>query len=304
MALTPKQAKTISDISDMLYDFLPGKPHPYANQSISFKGVAAETGLAKYWLDGSKLPSINSLLGNTYQFEKGMFCNLMINIVNKGIIYRKKKNPVKHDEIIKLNKLILVLDFKIPELWDDGFLSCLSGDIDNTTNTNQTLNKEVDYEVLLQDLLEITKLTPQARGFAFEKFLNRLFEAFGLSPSASFRITGEQIDGSLELDNEYYLIEAKWQDKPCNNADLTVFQGKITRKSSWTRGIMVSMNGFSDDSFVAFGKGIPTNLITIDGQDLYALLYKKISLAEGLRKKIRWAAETGEIAKSFFELYI
>ncbi len=67
---------------------------------------------------------------------------------------------------------------------------------------------------------------------------------------------------------------------------------------------MISMNGFSEDSFVAFGKGIPTNLITLDGQDIYALLYKKIALPEGLRRKIRWAAETGEIAKSFFELYI
>ena len=218
--------------------------------------------------------------------------------------YRKKKNPIKRDEIIKLNELILSLDFKIPELWDDEFLSCLSEDIGKPANASPAPTKEVDYELLLQNFMEITKLSPQARGFAFEKFLNRLFEAFGLSPRVSFRIVGEQIDGSLELDNEYYLIEAKWQVKPCNNADLTVFQGKIIRKSSWTRGIMISMNGFSEDSFVAFGKGIPTNLITIDGQDIYALLYKKIALPDGLRKKIRWAAETGEIAKSFFELCV
>lgn len=303
MALTPKQAKTISDISDMLYDFLPGKPHPYANQSISFKGVAAEMGLSMYWIDGSKLPSINALLCNTYQFEKGKFCNLIIGIVNKGIVYRKKKSPVKRGEIIKLNKLIAALDFKIPELWDDDFLNCLSEDAAHPA-PKEVPTQEVDYESLLQDFLEITKLAPQARGFAFEKFLNRLFGAFELSPRASFRITGEQVDGSLELDNEYYLIEAKWQDKPCNNADLTVFQGKITRKSSWTRGIMISMSGFSEDSFVAFGKGIATNLITLDGRDIYALLYKKITLPDGLRKKVRWAAETGEIAKNFFELYI
>lgn len=67
---------------------------------------------------------------------------------------------------------------------------------------------------------------------------------------------------------------------------------------------MISMSGFSEDAFVAFGKGIPTNLITLDGKDIYALLYKKIALPDALRKKIRWAAETGEIAKSFFELYI
>lgn len=90
--LTSKQAKAISDISGILYDFLPGKPHPYAIQSNSFKGIAIQQGLIKYWLDVSKLPSINHLIENTYQFERNKFCRLIIEIINKGIIYRKNKN--------------------------------------------------------------------------------------------------------------------------------------------------------------------------------------------------------------------
>ena len=49
---------------------------------------------------------------------------------------------------------------------------------------------------LKQSLLDIHKLTPQARGYSFETFLQQLFEASNLQPRAPFRNTGEQIDGS------------------------------------------------------------------------------------------------------------
>ena len=70
----------------------------------------------------------------------------------------------------------------------------------------------------------------------------------------------------------------------------------------WTRGLIISFNGFSKDGLEAFSKGRPTNLITLDGQDLYAILSQDMSFVDVLKKKIRWAAETGEIAKSVFEL--
>ena len=60
-------------------------------------------------------------------------------------------------------------------------------------------------------LLEVTAALPQKRGFEFERFLKDLFDAFGLSARASFRLTGEQMDGSLVMHNEIYLFEAKWQ---------------------------------------------------------------------------------------------
>lgn len=48
---------------------------------------------------------------------------------------------------------------------------------------------------------------------------------------------------------------------------------------------MISISGFSNETFVSFGRGMQTNLITLDGQDIYALLEKKIPLVDGLRKK-------------------
>jgi len=48
---------------------------------------------------------------------------------------------------------------------------------------------------LKMDLLSLEKIEPLQRGFAFERFLNDLFEAHSLVPRAPFRLVGEQIDG-------------------------------------------------------------------------------------------------------------
>ena len=50
----------------------------------------------------------------------------------------------------------------------------------------------------------------QAAGLQLEKVLSRLFALHGLSHREPFRVVGEQIDGSFELDHEVYLLEAKW----------------------------------------------------------------------------------------------
>jgi hypothetical protein len=58
------QQAALDDLAQHLYDFLPGKPHPYADQSLSFPGVAKALGLERYWPGGSKQPAIRSLLGS------------------------------------------------------------------------------------------------------------------------------------------------------------------------------------------------------------------------------------------------
>jgi hypothetical protein len=67
------------------------------------------------------------------------------------------------------------------------------------------------YESLSLLLKEVMQLAPNPRGFAFERFLDELFTAFKLAPRRSFRLVGEQIDGSFHLASETYLLEAKWQ---------------------------------------------------------------------------------------------
>ncbi len=145
---------------------------------------------------------------------------------------------------------------------------------------------------LLNKLMTVSALDPQPRGFAFEKFLKELFDANGLDGRASFRVVGEQIDGSFEMSSETYLLEAKWTSKAVDAADLRSFNAKVEGKSSWSRCLYVSDSGFSEDGLLAFGKG--KSLVCMDGLDICEMLQKKLSLQEVLSKKVRRAAETGK----------
>jgi hypothetical protein len=82
-------------------------------------------------------------------------------------------------------------------------------------------------------------------GLALEQLLNRRFDLFQLHPRQPFRIVGEQIDGSFELEGQVYLLEAKWEKHPLPEADLLIFRGKIEGKSTFTRGVFIALNDVS-----------------------------------------------------------
>ncbi len=147
-------------------------------------------------------------------------------------------------------------------------------------------------ETLKTQLMKISQLDPQKRGFSFEVFLKELFDVNGMAGRASFRNTGEQIDGSFELSGETYLLEAKWQSAQVGVADLRSFNGKIEDKASWSRGFFISDSGFTEVGLAAFGRG--HSVVCMDGLDLYEMLDRSLSFAFVLSRKVRRAAETGK----------
>jgi len=302
MALTLTESQAVNEIAKLLYEFLPGKPHPYADQRISFAGVAHDVGLGNLWSGGSKLPATTLLLEKTLELRRDHFCKLVVEIVRRGMIYRgNKNNPVSREEIKRLNQLIERVEFKIPELWDSSYLSSLPSTEPEPSQTTG-LESKAGLDDLKQRFIELEKMQPQVRGFAFEKFLKDLFSLFGLAPHSSFRLVGEQIDGSLQLDSDTYLVEAKWQKEQVGNAELLILRGKVEGKSTWSRGLIISHSGFSEDGLIAFSRGRPTNIIAMTGQDLYFILDGKLSLIDALRLKARRAAETGQVLASVYEL--
>ncbi|MDZ4759459.1 MAG: restriction endonuclease [Alphaproteobacteria bacterium] len=141
------------------------------------------------------------------------------------------------------------------------------------------------------DLIGLSALAPQARGYAFEKFLKDLFDAYGLAAQEPFRLRGEQIDGSFQFGHETYLVEAKWHGQRMGAAELHTFHGKIEQKAAWTRGLFVSNSGFTDEGLTAFGRG--KRVVCMDGYDLYETLNREIPFNHVLERKIRRTAETG-----------
>ena len=295
-----KEAQTVNAMADLLYSYLPGTPHPLASTQLSFPAVAQRLGLSQYWSGGNKKLALEQLLQSTLKYHREKFCALILEIVKKGLSYRQSKGkPISREEVKELNRLITQVQFKVPELWDSDFLDSLPS---NQKVEKAELSDNEISEKLKSDLHNLTKLGPQDRGYAFEKFLNELFSLYKLEPRSSFRITGEQIDGSFQIGTDFYLLEAKWQDKPIDQSELLIFSAKINAKSSWARGLFVSYNDFSEDGLTAFSKGRPTNMIGMTCQDIFHVLNGEMQLAEAINKKARRAAETGEFFVSVYLL--
>jgi len=149
----------------------------------------------------------------------------------------------------------------------------------------------VATSALATRLLEVSTMDPQARGYAFEKFLKDVFDVYGMSARASFRLTGEQIDGSFVLGEQTYLLEARWRNAKVDAETLRAFNAKVEDKASWSRGLVVSQSGFTEDGLHAFGRG--KSVVCMDGLDLHEVLSGRLDLAEVIALKVRRAAETG-----------
>jgi hypothetical protein len=109
---------------------------------------------------------------------------------------------------------------------------------------------------LKEEFVHLTAETDRNKaGLAFESFLNRLFDTFQLKPRLPFRVVGEQIDGSFELDSQIYLLELKWENHPLPEAPLLAFRGKIEGKSTFTRGMFVAVNGINFQARDAITRG-------------------------------------------------
>jgi hypothetical protein len=157
----------------------------------------------------------------------------------------------------------------------------------------QPLVSDKTLAALRGQFLGISTLQPQQRGYALERFLYVLFAAYKFNPRPSFRIVGEQIDGSIEFAHEVYLIEAKWQSEPIVQADLAVLDSRVSGHSPIGRGIFITVGCFSPDGITAHERLRPSAMIGIDGQDLYFVMEHGLPLDEVLRRKVRWLVETG-----------
>jgi len=299
MGITEIQIAT--ELANQMYDYLPANPNPYADQSISFPGCAQKVGLGGFWAGGSKKPALSRLLSETLEKSRGKFCPLIVEIVKTSIIYKNNKNsPITREEIERLNKIIQKVGFKIPELWNLQFLESLPRE--KKDEEKPTANKLELIKNLKEEYIGLLNLEPHKRGYAFQDFLNKFFSAFDLAPKSSFRITGEEIDGSFQIGNHTYLLEAKWHNKQTAQSDLLVFSGKVGGKATWSRGLFISYAGYTPEGLEAFARGKPTNLIGMDGQDLFFILDGKMSLIDALEHKARRAVETTDFFVSVFEL--
>jgi hypothetical protein len=147
---------------------------------------------------------------------------------------------------------------------------------------------------LLRDLRALHSVTDkQKRGYALERLLNQLFLLEGLEPRRAFRAIGEQIDGSFEWHGQTHLLEAKWTERRAGGADFGAFAFKLDGKSADTRGLFISIGGFSEEGLAALRQKGGLRFICLDGAHLETVLQPSGSLHATLRSSWRHAGETG-----------
>lgn len=150
-------------------------------------------------------------------------------------------------------------------------------------------------EQLCTQLNELRKLSnPQQRGYELEAFLNELFAIEGLRPRGPFRIEGEQIDGSFVWRNHTHLVEAKWTKLQAAGAELGAFGFKLDGKTADTRGLFVSVDGYSSDGLAALRTKGSLKFVCLDGEHLAAAVKPSGCLMSILDQVWRHADETGE----------
>ena len=298
--MTMGERAAVAALAKALYGFLPAS----GNNSTSFPLAAARAGIPQAWPQGkpSKEPGIVALLTWTLENQRGRFCALIQEIVVQSITWRgRSESPLTRNEIGELNRLLLGVNFKIPELNAASFLESLPGAATSSAAAAVQVPSESLYKQLETELMALAALDPQPRGYAFERFLADAFQAFSLAPRSAFRNTGEQIDGSFVLHHETYLVEAKWHNERTDAADLRAFAGKVRDKATWSRGVFISNSGFTEVGLEAFGRGQP--VICVEGLDLCETLRQRVDLADMIARKVRRAVESGRPLVRFRELY-
>ena len=150
-------------------------------------------------------------------------------------------------------------------------------------------------EIFRQRFLTLSSiLDAQDRGYALETFLNEFMEYEGLSPRRSFRIVGEQIDGSFSWSGRTSLVEAKWVKNPVDGSAFGAFDWKIKGKTADTRGLFISINGYSQPAIIGLnGKGA-LHFVCIDGVHLMRATEYGWNMQRILGIVWRHADETGE----------
>lgn len=155
--------------------------------------------------------------------------------------------------------------------------------------------KKQRLEELKNEFIELSMAKDlQKRGYDLENFFDRLFTLYDIDHKSSFKVIGEQIDGSFSLNNDEYLLEVKWRKDLTAINDLDAFAGKISRRLDNTLGLFISINGFSEDATLAFSGGKKL-MYLMDGNDLMGILEERITLPDLLRKKKRAAVQYGNI---------
>lgn len=150
--------------------------------------------------------------------------------------------------------------------------------------------KRAHLTLLWAQLLELRHQDDQhERGRAFGALLSSLFSLNELRYHSSYRIETDQVQGAITLDSVTYLLAARWSRAPVEDKDIGGFAHRVEHAVEATRGLFLSMAGYSDEVLGRYRSAAENRLILMDGQDLALILQGRVELVDGLSAKVRAA---------------
>jgi hypothetical protein len=235
----------------------------------------------------SKAKMFREFLNDESEPYVGKAIVLLINYMNDNNLIPINKKE-KSDKLYELGKKLL------------GKSNVQSADKKVNQNVKQTL--DIDYDRFNNALLDLEKISnSQTRGYAFEKYLNGLFNSFGLDPHASYRTEYDQIDGSFLLDGNTVLIEAKYRNNTIPKDDLILFTQKIELKSHFARGLFITYS-LVDNKAINYFTDRSSRFVVLTVEELFIMCQNKKSLITMLQNKFRYLDERGLIYRHIMNL--
>ena len=162
-----------------------------------------------------------------------------------------------------------------------------SADAGEATRNGQRMLLKAYVELLAEFDAMLGMNNPQSRGYRLEVWLGRLFVANQLCLSRPFtRCDGaEQIDGAFVFDNWSYELECKWLKGKASTRDLDSLYSKLGRSGEGMRGLLVSVNGTSEEALDCLKRNPRKNIQIWDGYDLRRMLEEGVTMPDLLRAK-------------------
>jgi len=153
--------------------------------------------------------------------------------------------------------------------------------------------KKLDYDSELskirEQFLDAEKLTPQKKGYELEKIFSQLMRISGTPVEDSFKIIGEQIDGAIKYDGNYYLVELKWTTNPSAHQEVSSLYVKVEGKMG-ARGLFISMNGYSKEIVESLPKGKEIKVLFFDGTHIANVIFGNYTFQELMEHAISQAS--------------
>lgn len=207
------------------------------------------------------------------------------------LIEHKNFVPVKENHRIDIAETCAL---KLREIVDKQRASAENQQITNISKKNG----EKDYHSQLSEIqakfLDANNLTGQERGYAFEKLFVELMKISKIDIHEPFRITGEQIDGAIKYGEHFYLIELKWTKSKAAHPEISSLYLKVEGKME-TRGIIIAMNGYSNEILQSLPKGKKLIMLLFDGVHIFNVISGLYTFQELLDYSISQASLRGEI---------